>query len=219
MMKLRATLAALILAMPFTAQAIPLTYDVTLEGGFGSGSFAYDAEVPSLFDFNISFATFTSNPLSLRLISESGSAASFFFEILTGEDVDEARCSDDGACSFGTLDLIFGIDATFGRAGDLTNATFLDQNGEQLFSGGFSARQRLAEVTEPAALALFGLGLLALWRVVLQVPGRAAGAESCFRAYFLSSQGCRRIRPRSDASCLPRRRATSQIEAIPKATD
>lgn len=159
-MKLRVLLASLMLATTISAKAIPLTYDVTFAGGFGSGAFAYDAEIPSLFDLTISFAALPSGPLNLRLIS-ANSAASFLFEILTGEDVDEAQCSEEGeACRFSTSDIDFGFEASFSRSGAITEFALLDPQGEQVFSGGFVARQRRVDVAEPGALALVGLGLL-----------------------------------------------------------
>jgi hypothetical protein len=170
-MKLRELVASLLLAFSFTAQAIPITYDFELVGGFGAGSFVYDADTPTLSDFNISLDEFFFGALDLSVLPESDEFSNLLFEILTGENAHPASCTDpDGACVFNTFDLEFLFQLGFERTGDEARLAFFDLNTGDVFISDFTAQRRAVAVAEPAALYLVGLGLLALGLIVRLLP-------------------------------------------------
>jgi hypothetical protein len=165
MMRLPALLASLMLAIPFAARSVPITYDLTFSGGSGpsTGSFIYDADIASFNDFTIRFDPFPDGTTDFKVFSPAG-FGDFLFEILTGEPVSDAGCTTEGgACLIGLSLIGLDLEASFARSFQTPFAEyqFFDQYGV-VFRGNVIAQRRSAAIAEPAGLALFGLGLLTL---------------------------------------------------------
>jgi hypothetical protein len=151
------------------AHAIPLNfsvfYDGSRVGGAGTGSFTFDDEAHQLTDFTFRFGDVTGSLPNLDLsfpIFGNGSAASFIFEILSGEDAHPLDCGVTATCganltALGELISVAIFNRTIGVP--LASYEFRDAiNKATVFAGMLSVQQ----VPEPASLALIALGVLGI---------------------------------------------------------
>jgi hypothetical protein len=146
--------------------AIPMNFSVLYDGsrvgGTGTGSFTFDDEAGQLTDFTFRFGDVTGSlpnqDLSFPILG--GSAASFIFEILSGEDAHPEGCGISVNCganlvAIGELVRFTMFNRMVGTA--LASYDFRDAvNRTTVFAGMLSVQQ----VPEPASLALIGLGML-----------------------------------------------------------
>jgi hypothetical protein len=165
--KMRLLLITALLSLASTARAIPLNFEVTYDGSVagiaGSGSFNYDADTTSFSNFMLSFGD---SSAVVPLVNGGraafgGTLGQFLFEILTGMDVHPVACGVV-SCSFTTSpQTALVTSASFTRNinnNPLAGYRFLDSAQDVVFAGSLSVRQ----VPEPATVALVGLGLLGL---------------------------------------------------------
>ena len=178
-MKINKTLlplvAAAVLAGPLTAQAVPVTYDITFGGNAadpngGIGSFVWDDSTHALSNVVWDFGT---GPLGSGGINDAmiGWSAPVFGGTLA-EFVAEILLKDAGLHPAQCADLLGSCSASLGAVGDLRYMQFdISIFGVQSYTvdpgsgpiqGLFTTAARATSVPEPSTLALFGLGLIGL---------------------------------------------------------
>lgn len=172
---LLALVAAAAMAGPFTAQAVPVTYDITFGGNAadangGIGSFIWDGNTHTLSNVVWDFGA---GPLGSGGIDDAtigwseivfgGTLASFVAEILLEDPgLHPASCADFlGSCgaslsAFGDLSQMqFDI-------GFLGIQSYTVNPGSGPIRGLFTTAVRATSVPEPSTLALLGLSLVGL---------------------------------------------------------
>jgi hypothetical protein len=166
LVRITAMVATWLLALlgAVNAHAIPMNFSVSYDGsklgGAGSGSFTFDDEANQLTNFTFRFGEVTgalpNQNLSFPIFG--GSAASFIFEILSGQDAHPEECGTTIDCGV-NLEAIGVRFVMFNRlvGAPLASYEFRDAVTRMaLFAGNLSVQQ----VPEPASLALIGLGVL-----------------------------------------------------------
>jgi hypothetical protein len=148
------------------AHAIPMNFSVFYDGsqlgGTGSGAFTFDDEAGQLTNFTFQFGDVTgalpNQDLSFPIFG--GSAASFIFEILSGQDAHPEGCGITSTCGV-NLEAVGGLlrFVMFNRlvGAPLASYEFRDAiTKTAVFAGMLTVQQ----IPEPASLALIGLGVL-----------------------------------------------------------
>lgn len=170
LMRISAMIGAWLLALlgAANAHAIPMNfsvfYDGSRVGGTGNGSFTFDDEAGQLTNFTFRFGDVTGSlpnqDLSFPIFG--GSAASFIFEILSGQDAHPEGCGITSNC--GTNLIAIGELVRFVMFNRLVGAPLASYEFRDavtkmaVFAGNLTVQQ----VPEPGSLALIGLGVLGI---------------------------------------------------------
>jgi hypothetical protein len=170
LVRISAMIGAWLLALlgAANAHAIPMNFSVFYDGsrlgGTGSGAFTFDDEASQLTNFTFRFGDVTGSlpNQDLSFPISGGSAASFIFEILSGQDAHPEGCGITVNCGT-NLEAIGGLVrfVMFNRlvGAPLASYEFRDAVTRMaVFAGNLTVQQ----VPEPGSLALIGLGVLSV---------------------------------------------------------
>jgi hypothetical protein len=169
-MSFRCAAALLFIAMPLSANAIPVAYDVLYDGSAtgspGMGSFSYDPDTSIFTDFIFAFGeqsallSVPDRAWMFRFREDEGTLGELTFEILTGQDTDPLACGIEADCGTGfSLPSPFFSNIFFALAPSdpRTSYSVADSSGNIVHSGFLSATR---QVPEPSTGMLFALGTM-----------------------------------------------------------